>query len=94
MASAYANAEGGHYSKELEDLYLIERFGVQAIKNRQYLGKKELKDMLLAEGVKNSYLEKENSDNVVEWIETNPERADLVHAAYKAAKELGMVNND
>jgi len=77
----------------LRELILIERFGVEAIKNRPYLGAKELKNMLFAERVYDAFKERESSDNVVEWSGSNPDKADLVHFAYMAAKELGLIED-
>ena len=94
MASAYAYADGGQLSKELESLILIERFGVQAIFNRPYLGGKELKDMIFAENVYKACVERKQTDNVVEWDMSNPSKADLIHAAYKAAVKFGFVKEE
>jgi hypothetical protein len=91
MAAAYAFADGGQQPKELRELWLIERFGVEAIKNRSYLGAKEIKSMLLAENIYNAYNEREKSTNVAEWTQSNPDKADLVHAAYTEAVKLGLV---
>jgi hypothetical protein len=92
MAAAYFHATGGPHPTELRDLILIERFGVEAIKNRSYLGAKELKNMLLAERVYDAYMERDKAQSVVEWDTSNPQKADLLHASYKAAQELGMVD--
>ena len=94
MAAAYAHADGGPQPEELRDLILIERFGVQAIKNRTYLGAKELQNMLFAERVYDAKKSRETSQNVVEWDTSNPERADLIYAAYKEALKLGLVEEE
>ena len=91
MATAYAHADGGPQPVELRDLALIERFGVQAIKNRPYLGAKELQNMLFAERVYDAVKERDKSENVTEWTNSNPDKAELAHAAYKAALALGLI---
>ena len=49
--------------------------------------------MLFAERVYDAYKERESTDNVVAWQESNPDKAELVHRAYKAAKELGLIED-
>jgi len=49
--------------------------------------------MLFAERVYDAFKERESSDNVVEWSGSNPDKADLVHFAYMAAKELGLIED-
>jgi len=86
MAAAYAYADGGPQPEELRNLWLIERFGVQAILNRPYLGSKELKSMLLAERVYNAYKDREKSTEWATWALDNPEDAELLEFARKQVK--------
>ena len=92
MAAAYAYADGGQQPEELRNLWLVERFGVQAIFNRPYLGSKELKSMLLAERVYNAYKEMKNSTDWATWAIDNPDDARLLDFARKFAKEQGLID--
>jgi len=87
MAAAYAYADGGPQPEEIRRLRLIERFGVQAILNRPYLGSKELKLMLLAERVYNAYKEREKSTDWATWALSNPVESELLSFARKQVKD-------
>jgi len=87
MAAAYAYADGGPQPEELRRLWLIERFGVQAILNRPYLGSKELKSMLLAERVYDAYKDREKSTEWATWALSNPVESELLDFARKQVKD-------
>ena len=88
MAAAYAYADGSQpQPKELRTLWLIGRFGVQAILNRSYLGSKELQSMLLAENVYKAYNEMKQTDWAT-WALSNPEDAKMLDFARKQAKVI------
>ena len=62
MASAYAYADGGHERPiELGLLALVDRFGVQAVLNRPYLGAEEMRRMILAENIVAWYRDREKA---------------------------------
>ena len=93
MAAAYAYAEGsGKKPQELIDVQLIDRFGVEAIKNRKYLTKREVESMLLSENVVNRYRERSESENYAQWVSDNKEMHKMLEHARKQAEELGLID--
>lgn len=88
MVAAYLYATGeGEQPRELKDLYLIDRFGVKAVMNRDYLGRKEINRMLLAENIVDGYKQMNKSDNWSQWANDNKELYELLEKARKLAKE-------
>jgi hypothetical protein len=88
MAAAYKYAIGeGEQPAEVRTLYLIERFGVKAILNRDYLGKHELNRMLLIENIIDSQRQMSKSDNWSQWAIDNKELYEVLEKARKASKD-------
>jgi hypothetical protein len=93
MAVAYAYAEGsGKQPQELIELTLIDRFGVEAIKNRKYLNSKEVRSMLLTENVVNAYKSRKESENWAKWADDNREAQEMLEYARKQAEERGLID--
>lgn len=82
MARAYAYANGdGPFVSELEKLWLIDRFGAQAVVGR-ILGVGEMRRMIAVEGIVKSHREREESEDWAKWAEKNEaSNALLVRAA-------------
>ncbi len=91
MAAAYAYADGGHYSPELDLLSQIDRFGVQAVMGRT-LGYLEIVRLRLAESVANAYFERAKSNNWDTWARTYPDKHRLLEKALVAAIEYGYID--
>lgn len=88
MAAAYKYAIGeGEQPQELRTLYLIERFGVKAILNRDYLGRREINRMLLVENIVDAQKQMSKSDNWSQWANDNKELYEILEKARKAAKD-------
>ena len=71
MTDAYKNAESGHYSKELDTLAKIDRFGVKAILGRDVLYFGEMQKMIAAENVYVAYHSRRVSKQWAEWADKN-----------------------
>lgn len=71
---------------------LIDRFGVQAVMNRSYLGAGEINRILAAERVERLLSDKEHQKNWAAWAEKNPEDAEYLTRAMMAAKEEGLLD--
>lgn len=67
-----------HYSRELDILAKIDRFGVKAILGRDTLYYGEIRSMIIAENIYGAYLARANSNNWVEWAEKNPVMAKIL----------------
>ena len=65
------------YSKELDLLAKIDRFGVQAILGRNVLYLGELRAMIFAENILYAYRERHRSENWAEWADKHPHMAKL-----------------
>jgi len=92
IATAYDYASGGDASNEILLGRMIDRFGVQAIMGRPYLGALEIKSIYSAEKVLQLYREKERSSSWAEWATVNPEDAAYLARAIKAAEEEGLIS--
>ena len=71
---------------------LIDRFGVQTVMNRSYLGAGEINRILAAEKVERLLADKERQNNWAAWAEKNPEDAKYLTNAMMAAKEEGLLD--
>jgi len=93
MATAYAYAEGsGSQPIELRNIRLIDRFGVEAIKNRSYLSKREVESMLLCENVVNRYNDRKDAETWATWISEHKEEQEMLEHARKQAEERGLLD--
>lgn len=75
---AYKLAEGidpAARSRELEKLWLIDRFSVRAVLGRDVLYHREMMLMLTAENIYKAKLANMHSDNWAEWAKDNPSLA-------------------
>lgn len=87
MARVYAYCEGaGPRPSELELLWSIERFGVEAVMGRAYLERVEIEGMTLAESVHRAFKSRAGTD-FGEWVEKHPSEAALLDAAWAALHE-------
>lgn len=66
------------YSKELDLLAKIDRFGVRAVMGRNTLYYGETRRMILAENIYNAYHARRRSENWAEWAEKNPAMAKIL----------------
>ena len=73
---------------------LIDRFGVQTVMNRSYLGAGEINRILAAERVERLLANKERQQNWATWAEKNPEDAEYLTKAMMAAKEEGLLDDE
>jgi hypothetical protein len=88
MAAAYKYAIGeGEQPQELRTLYLINRFGVKAILNRDYLGGHEINKMLLVENIVDAQKQMSQSDNWSKWSLDNKELYEILEQARKLYKD-------
>ena len=97
-AIAYAHAEGSLISREIQLGNLIDRFGVQAIFGRSYLGAAEINKMLaaqrivrLSEEIK-EYRDGEGNINWAAWAQADPQGAADLAEAQKAATDRGLLD--
>ena len=77
-------------SKELRLLNFIDRFGVEGVLGRT-LGASEIRRMASAESIATWYEEQYKAQNIVEWQQSNPEKAEALHEAYKLAVEMKLI---
>ena len=75
---AYQYASEGHYSKEIEQLNRIERFGLEAVTGRRVFLFRDFIRMRTAENVVNSYRSRQQAGNWAEWVESNPRPAQIL----------------
>lgn len=71
MADAYAFAEDGHHSKEIDLLAKIDRFGIEAVLGRKTFYFGELRALIFAENIANAYRARANAKNWAEWAAQN-----------------------
>ncbi len=97
-AIAYAHAEGSLISREIQLGNLIDRFGVQAIFGRSYLGAAEINKMLAAQRIVRlsreikEYTDAEGKINWVKWAQEDPQGAKDLAEAQKAAADRGLLD--
>ena len=87
MAHVYAYMEERKHAPRpiaLEMAELIDRFGAQAVMGRP-LYANELKDITYASMVCNAYISRERSKDWAKWSGENPELAEVLDNAMKAA---------
>lgn len=91
MTDAYASADASvnphayiphtdvsSYSKELDLLAKIDRFGVKAVLGHATLYYGEIRRMILAENIYNAYHARRRSENWAAWAEKNPGMAKIL----------------
>ena len=93
-AAALLYAEGnGPQPKEIVLAWNIDRYGVQAVMGRPYLGVREIRAMNAATGVydayhsREAYKDREGNKNWVEWKQRYPSLATLLEQAERAAAD-------
>lgn len=92
MAAAYAYADGGRLSPEIEALKMIDRFGAQAVYGRP-LGIGEMRRLLTAERIVKIYVDRaEFETGYANWGIANPDAARILERAYIAARDEGLLN--
>ena len=69
---AYNHAERGDFCAELDALWKIERFGLEAITGRKQFFFGELRRMIAAENIVNAYNSRAAAENWAEWTQKNP----------------------
>ena len=76
------HTNASRYSRELDLLRKIDRFGVRAILGRDTLYYGELRRMILAENIYNAYFSRKNSEKTgggwAAWSEKNPVMAKIL----------------
>ena len=92
IALAYSKTSEGGASKEIVLGRLIDRFGVQAVMNRPYLGAGEINRILAAERVERANAEKEKHEDWSEYAKRNTDDAELLAYAMIAAEEEGLLD--
>lgn len=97
-AIAYAHANGSLISREIRLGNLIDRYGVQAIFGRSYLGAAEINKMLAAQRIVRlsrevkGYTDAEGKINWVKWAQDDPQGAADLAEAQKAAADRGLLD--
>ncbi len=97
-AIAYAHADGSLVSREIQLGNLIDRYGVQAIFGRSYLGAAEINKMLAAQRIVRlsrevkEYTDAEGKINWVKWAQEDPQGAEDLAEAQKAAADRGLLD--
>jgi len=91
-ASAYAYADGGGISTEIQLGRLINRFGVAAVMGRSYLGAGEILRIQAAEAVVRLYGEMNNYDDWTRFKRDDPDGARYLIAAMKQAHNMGLID--
>jgi hypothetical protein len=82
MADAYLYASEGRYSKELDLLKKIDRFGFEAVTGRKTFYFGELRRMMIAENIVRAYEGRAaHKGGWAAWSTDNPELSELLHAA-------------
>lgn len=91
MAAAYAYADGGHSSYEIELLGYLDRYGgAQNVLGRP-LGLGELRRMTTADNILRWYRERSAAGNVAEWTASNVDKADVLNTAHRLAVEQKLI---
>ena len=75
IIAAYKHASGDGISREVVLGELIDRFGVEAVMCRSYLGYNEILKIKSAENMARICQKKALSNNWVEWAQSNPDEA-------------------
>lgn len=89
-ADAYGFVSEGLYSKEMEKLYRIERFGLKAITGRDVFYHGEFLNLVAAKNIVFAYQSSQRAANWAEWSESNPDLAEiLVEATRLHAERTG-----
>ena len=91
-ASAYAYADGGGISNEIQLAKLIDRFGVAAVIGRPYLGAGEILRIQAAEAVLRLYGEMKQYDDWARFKLDDPDGARYLFAAMKLAHDMGLAD--
>ncbi len=92
MADAYAHAyDASHKSPELFLMNCLDRFGGAINVLGRPLGAGEMRRMTLAQNVVNWYREREQAGNMVEWTQSNMQKAEALNTAHRLAVELGTI---
>jgi hypothetical protein len=91
VAAAYAEADGGPTSNEMRLLRSLDRYGGAANVLGRVLGAGEIRRMNAAQNICNWYAEREAAENMVEWTESNPQKAETLNLAHKFAVEFGLI---
>lgn len=85
--AALQNAESGQYSKELDTLAKIDRFGLEAIYGRKTFYYGELRCLMIAENIHYAYHTRKTSKDWSDWTAKNPTLAALLFEAEKLAQD-------
>ena len=100
MADAYAFADGGgRQPHELELHGYLQHFGGALNVMGRPLGLGEMRRMMVAVNINDWYHQREahrdaeGNINFGEWCDQNPTQADALDAAYKLAKDMGLVES-
>lgn len=81
MADALQNAKDGQYSKELDTLSLIDRFGIKAILGRDVFYFGELQKMLAAENIHYAYHTRKRAKSWAEFANDHPKLNKILNRA-------------
>jgi hypothetical protein len=73
----------GLYSREVDKLQKINRFGLEAVTGRRVFYLHELHRLITADNIVNAYRSRRQSKNWAEWTESNPRLAAIVAEAEK-----------
>ena len=77
-SDAYAYASEGLYSREIDTLAKIDRFGLEAITGRKQFYFYELRRLVTAENMVVAYRSRKQSENWAQWANDNPSMARLL----------------
>ena len=81
------HASEGRYSRELDTLAKIDRFGLEAITGRRQFYYRELRHLVIAENIVNAYHSRKRSKNWTAWVTENPVMAQLLAEAEKLVND-------
>lgn len=83
-ANAYLYASEGQYSREIDTLTKIDRFGIEAITGRRQFYHGELRRLVISENIVNAYRSRQASDgNWAAWANQNERMAAILAEAEK-----------
>ena len=91
MAAAYAYADGGRPSYEIELLGYLDRYGGALNVLGRPLGLGELRRITTADNIIRWYQERNATTNIVEWTNSNAMKADGLNTAHKYAVEYKLI---